>query len=105
MKLLGRLLISAAVAALLAAIWAPGPWWSWLLTAIVLLFAGAALIGPTVPDETYDPHTGHLNGELLPADVAHELINNARHPTERPDHDTTTTRGSGRSYGRKADDQ
>lgn len=34
--------VFAAGAALLAAIWAPGQWWQWLLTAAVLFVVGAA---------------------------------------------------------------
>lgn len=45
MRALGRVLLVAAVLALLAAIWAPGDWWRWALTAPVLLFVAAALLG------------------------------------------------------------
>lgn len=45
MKTLGTILLTASALALLAAVWAPGAWWQWLITAIVLLFAGAACAG------------------------------------------------------------
>lgn len=45
MKTLGYTLIAVAALAALAAIWLPGQWWQWLLTGIVALFAGAAILG------------------------------------------------------------
>lgn len=68
MKHLAHIALTAAVASLLAAIWV-GPWWAWLLTALVLLFVGAALRGPNVPDE---PHP--IDHGLLPEHVAREFV-------------------------------
>lgn len=45
MKTLGNTLLTASVPAVLAAVWAPGAWWQRTITAIVLLFAGAACAG------------------------------------------------------------
>ena len=42
MKILSRITLTLATAATLAAIWTPY-WWQFALTALVLLFAGAAL--------------------------------------------------------------
>jgi len=45
---------TAAAAAALAAIWAPGSWWQWLLTALLLVVAAGVLdsSGPAGPPDT-----------------------------------------------------
>lgn len=45
MKALGYALVTIAALAALAAIWLPGQWWQWLLTGVVALFVGAAILG------------------------------------------------------------
>lgn len=82
MKYLARAILTAAILSLLAAIWI-GPWWAWLLTALILLFVGAGLSGSNVPDE---PHP--IDRGLLPEDVAREFVepstleqNDKNHPT------------------------
>lgn len=91
MKYLARITLTAAILSLLAAIWAPGPWWSWLLTALVLLFVGAGLSGSNYPDE---PHP--IDRGLLPEDIAREFVE----PSTLGQND-----GNHRVYGRKAGDQ
>lgn len=75
MKYLARIILTAAILSLLAAIWI-GPWWAWLLTALVLLFAGAALHGSNLPDE---PHP--IDHGLLPEDIAREFVSDPERPT------------------------
>ena len=40
-RTVSNLLLLAAAACLLAAIWAPGAWWQWLATGLVALIGGA----------------------------------------------------------------
>ncbi|GAA1333863.1 hypothetical protein GCM10009592_28510 [Brachybacterium rhamnosum] len=85
--LLARTTLTAAVAALLAAIWAPGPWWSWLLTAAVLGFVGAGLSAPEHPDD-------------VPESGTDDVIGNVPSTLERITTDDVTSYK--RQYGRKA---
>ena len=45
MKLIGQIAIVLSILLALSAIWVPGHWWQFLLTAIVALFVGAAILG------------------------------------------------------------
>ena len=85
MKYFAPAILTLAVLSLLAAIWAPGPWWSWLLTAVVLLFVGAGLAGPAHTDNEPAP-TGNSTGPHI-------------HIT------TEDVQQYKRQYGRKAGDQ
>ncbi len=44
-KRLGTVALTLAVLGVLAAIWAPGAWWQWAITAALFLIVGAALQG------------------------------------------------------------
>lgn len=90
MKTVSRITLTLAVLSLLAAIWI-GPWWAWLLTALILLFVRAGLSGSNIPDE---PHP--IDRGLLPEDIAREFVE----PSTLGQND-----GNHRVYGRKADDQ
>lgn len=73
MKHLARATLTLAVLALLAAIWAPGPWWSWLLTALVLLFAGAGLAGADNTDDEPTGTTSPSGLEQTPTETRHVI--------------------------------
>jgi hypothetical protein len=45
MRLLGRLLLALSVLLILAAIWAPGQWWQFALTAGVAFICAGAILG------------------------------------------------------------
>lgn len=45
MKTIGKLTLILALLFALAAIWIPAHWWQLLLTALLALFVGAAIIG------------------------------------------------------------
>lgn len=45
MRRFGSILMAVAFVAVLAAIWAPGGWLRWLLTALLLFFVGAVFLG------------------------------------------------------------
>lgn len=46
MKTLAKALLALAAILCLAAIWLPVHWWQLLLTALVVLFVGAGILGP-----------------------------------------------------------
>lgn len=50
------LLFALAGACLLAAVWMPGNWWQWLLTATIITFAGAYSLGEPRATNEHPPH-------------------------------------------------
>lgn len=97
MKHLSHVLLTAAGAAVLAAVWAPGAWWQWAITALVLLLAGAGT--GAASDKPYHPIDGP---ELLPEHIAREFVPPSTLEKITPDDVIDYKR---REYGRKADDQ
>lgn len=69
MKTASTILLITSGAAVLAAVWAPGAWWQWAITALVLLLAGAGT--GAAADKRRHPID---NPELLPEDVAREFV-------------------------------
>lgn len=71
MKHLSRATLTLAGLSALAAIWAPGDWWAWLLTALLFLLAGAGFgASADKPHDTSDetgrstgPHVRFTTGE------------------------------------------
>lgn len=95
MRTVSRILLTAAAVAVLAAIWAPGTWWQWGLTAIVLLLAAA---GTGAAAER--PHHPIDGPELMPEHVAREFV-----PPNIPITADEVDEYKRREYGRKAADQ
>lgn len=96
MKTASTILLTAAGLAVLAAVWAPGTWWQWAITATVLLLAGAGT--GAAADKTHHPID---DPELLPEHVAREFVAPSTLERITPD-DVDAYK---RTYGRKADDR
>lgn len=96
MKTASRILLATAAAAVLAAVWAPGAWWQWTITALVLFLAGAGT--GAASGKPRHPIDGP---ELLPEHVAREFVPSSTLEQITPD-DVTAYK---RTYGRRADDQ
>lgn len=69
MKTVSTILVTASGLAVLAAVWAPGDWWQWAITALVLLLAGAGTGGAA--DKRRHPID---EPTLLPEHVAREFV-------------------------------
>lgn len=93
MKTISTVLLIASGASVLAAVWLPGNWWQWAITALVLLFAGAGTGGAAA--KRRHPIDGP---ELMPEHVASEFVPDTT--LEQIDEDV---RDYKRSYGRRAD--
>ena len=95
MKTVSRILLTATAATALAAIWAPGTWWQWGLTTIVLLLAAAGT------GAAAEQHRHPIDGpELMPEHVAREFV-----PPTMPITSDDVDEYKRREYGRKAADQ
>ncbi|MGO2362179.1 MAG: hypothetical protein ACTH6N_13755 [Brachybacterium tyrofermentans] len=81
MKTASTVLLIASGAAVLAAVWVPGAWWQWAITALVLLLAGAGTGGAAAKSVPYAEggHVGprkdddsvrvQISGPITPEDV------------------------------------